>query len=69
MRFAAGHRAAAPVANLRKGTIWSREFLVRRIDRCYLIAAITKVPEKRAIHLALARHYRRLLGGFTPSCA
>jgi hypothetical protein len=43
--------------------IWfrSRDFLTRRIDRCYLIAAAAKAPHKRALHLELARHYRRVL--------
>jgi hypothetical protein len=41
--------------------LWTRDSLVRRIDRCYLIAAGSKRPEKRVMHLKLARHYRRLL--------
>jgi hypothetical protein len=36
-------------------------FLVQRIDRCYLLAAAARAPEKRALHLERARHYRRLL--------
>lgn len=40
---------------------WSRDFLTRRIDRCYLIAAGARVPEKRKTHLELARHYRTVL--------
>ncbi len=40
---------------------WNRDFLTRRIDRCYLIAAGAKNPEKRKVHLELARHYRRIL--------
>lgn len=39
----------------------SRDFLTRRIDRCYLIAAGARVPHKRKVHLELARHYRKLL--------
>lgn len=39
----------------------TREFLMRRIDRCYLIATWTRVAAKRTTHLELARHYRRLL--------
>ncbi|MDE1918671.1 MAG: hypothetical protein KGJ57_21965 [Sphingomonadales bacterium] len=39
----------------------SRDFLTRRIDRCYLIAAAAKAPDKRAQHLELARHYREVL--------
>lgn len=37
------------------------EFLTRRIDRCYLIAAGAKRPEKRQLHLELARYYRKIL--------
>jgi hypothetical protein len=44
---------------------WNRDFLTRRIDRCYLIAAGTRSSEKRKIHLELARHYRRLLATLT----
>jgi hypothetical protein len=36
-------------------------FLIRRIDRCYLLAASARQPERRALHLERARHYRRLL--------
>ena len=52
-------------------SVWSRDFLTRRIDRCYLIAAGAKVPEKRKAHLELARYYRRVLGGLSdrPSSA
>ncbi|VWX54835.1 hypothetical protein [Novosphingobium sp. 9U] len=39
----------------------TREFLLRRIDRCYLIAAGHRRPEKRTLHLELARHYRKIL--------
>ena len=39
-------------------TIWTRDFLMRRIDRCYLIAAWTRIAEKRNAHLELARYYR-----------
>lgn len=41
--------------------LWTRDFLARRIDRCYLIAAGARVPEKRTVHLELARYYRRIL--------
>jgi hypothetical protein len=41
--------------------IWTRDFLTRRIDRCYLVAAWTRVAEKRRTHLELARYYRRIL--------
>ena len=44
---------------------WTREFLMRRIDRCYLIAAWTKAAEKRTMHLELARYYRKLLASMT----
>ena len=40
-------------------------FLIRRIDRCYLLAASARQPERRAFHLERARHYRRLLGSMT----
>lgn len=36
-------------------------FLIRRIDRCYLIAAASKIAEKRKRYLDLARHYREML--------
>lgn len=39
----------------------TREFLLRRIDRCYLIAAGARRPEKRTLHLELARYYRKIL--------
>ena len=39
----------------------SRDFLTRRIDRCYLVAAATRAPHKRQRHLEMARHYRALL--------
>jgi len=42
-----------------------RAFLTRRIDRCYLIAAGARVPEKRQVHLELARRYRKILGGIS----
>jgi len=40
---------------------WTRAFLMRRIDRCYLIAAWARAEERREAYLKLARHYRRLL--------
>jgi hypothetical protein len=40
----------------------SRAFLTLRIDRCYLVAAAAKNPERRKVNLELARHYRRILG-------
>ena len=48
-------------------SFWNRDFLTRRIDRCYLIAAGAKNPEKRKIHLELARHYRKILATLTVS--
>lgn len=39
----------------------THDFLARRIDRCYLVAAWTKVDEKRRAHLERARYYRSLL--------
>jgi hypothetical protein len=42
---------------------WTRDFLMRRIDRCYLIAAWAKAAERREAYLELARHYRGLLAG------
>jgi len=46
---------------------WNRDFLTRRIDRCYLIAAGARKPEKRQVHLELARYYRRMLASLTPA--
>lgn len=40
---------------------WSREHLIRRVDRYYLLAAGAKLPELRRRYLKYARHYRRLL--------
>lgn len=39
----------------------SRQAIARRIDRCYLIAAWTRVAAKRSRYLTLARHYRAVL--------
>ncbi len=47
---------------------WTRDFLTRRIDRCYLIAAGARKPEKRKMHLELARYYRRMLSSLTSPC-
>jgi hypothetical protein len=46
-------------------SFWTRDFLTRRIDRCYLVAAWTKVADKRKAHLELARYYRRILSGMS----
>lgn len=46
-------------------SFWTRDFLMRRIDRCYLIAAWTKVADKRKAHLELARYYRDLLASMS----
>jgi hypothetical protein len=40
---------------------WTPDFISRRIDRCYAIAAAARDPEKRVLHLQLARSYRALL--------
>ncbi|MBC2666150.1 hypothetical protein H7F51_11535 [Novosphingobium flavum] len=40
---------------------WSRDVLARRIDRCYLIAARTKIADKRERYIGLARDYRAQL--------
>lgn len=40
---------------------WTRDFLMRRIDRCYLIAAWSKGTERRTAYLERARYYRDLL--------
>jgi hypothetical protein len=40
---------------------WTRDFLTRRIDRCYQVASWTRIAEKRDRYIALARHYRELL--------
>ncbi len=47
--------------------VWTRQMrnrdsLVRRIDRCYLVAA-GRVAEQRQMYLERARHYRQMLGG------
>lgn len=46
---------------------WNCDFLTRRIDRCYMIAAGARKPEKRKVHLELARYYRRMLASLTPT--
>ena len=40
---------------------WTRDFLTRRIDRCYLIATWAKAAARRDVYLQRARHYRTLL--------
>lgn len=40
---------------------WSREHLIRRVDRYYLLAAATKLPDLRQRYVRLARHYRQKL--------
>lgn len=42
-------------------SLWTRDFLMRRIDRCYLIAAWAKAAERRDAYLERARYYRSLL--------
>lgn len=44
---------------------WTRDFLMRRIDRCYLIATWAKAAERRQAYLNLARHYRQLLANLS----
>lgn len=46
--------------------LWSREHLERRIDRCYLLAAATKMPAVRTLYLGRARDYRRQLRTLQP---
>ncbi len=41
--------------------IWSREHLVRRVDRYYLLAAAAKLPDLRSRYIRLARRYRQML--------
>jgi hypothetical protein len=48
--------------------MWSREHLVRRVDRYYLLAAAAKLPELRRRYIDYARRYRRLLS-LTPASA
>ena len=43
------------------GRIWSREHLVRRVDRYYLLAAAARLPELRRRYLRFARFYRQML--------
>lgn len=50
-------------------SFWTRDFLMRRIDRCYLIASWAKAAERRNVYLDLARYYRRLLSSMTPEPA
>jgi len=40
---------------------WSREHLERRVDRYYLLAAATKMPNLRRRYLRFARLYRQIL--------
>jgi hypothetical protein len=44
---------------------WTRDFLMRRIDRCYLVASWAKAAERRTMHLELARYYRGLLASMS----
>ena len=43
----------------------TRQSLARRIDRCYLVAAGTRISTKRSHYLELARHYRRVLAALS----
>lgn len=50
---------------------WTRDFLIRRIDRCYLIATWARAEERRRFYLGLAHHYRALLARLAtplPAC-
>jgi hypothetical protein len=47
----------------RMRALWTRDFLMRRIDRCYLIAAWARAADRREVYLDLARYYRGLLAG------
>ena len=40
---------------------WTKDALTRRIDRCYLVAAGTRIMDKRQHYIALARRYRVVL--------
>lgn len=42
-------------------SLWTHDFLMRRIDRCYLVASWTDAAEKRKAHLERARYYRGVL--------
>jgi hypothetical protein len=53
------------MADIRMTWLRNRDFLTRRIDRCYLIAAGARAAHKRKVHLELARHYRTLLGSIS----
>jgi len=46
--------------------VWNRDFLIRRIDRCYLIASWARAAERRDLYLRLAHHYRALLARLAP---
>jgi hypothetical protein len=42
-------------------TSWTKDALTRRIDRCYLVAARTRIAEKRQHYISLAREHRAVL--------
>jgi hypothetical protein len=48
---------------------WTRDFLTRRIDRCYRVASWTRIATKRARYLSLARYYRSILAIDPPAPA
>jgi hypothetical protein len=48
---------------------WTRDFLMRRIDRCYLVACWARAADRRVAYLRLARHYRAILAGMAPAAA
>jgi len=47
-------------------SLWSRDFITRRIDRCYLVACWAKAGDRREFYLERARRYRRLLAQISP---
>ena len=51
-----------------RGIRWTRDFLTRRIDRCYQVASWTRIAAKRARYLGLARYYRSILAIDPPRC-
>ena len=48
---------------------WTRDFLMRRIDRYYLVACWARAADRRATYLRMARHYRAILAGMAPAAA
>jgi hypothetical protein len=48
---------------------WTRDYLTRRIDRCYLVACWARAADRRATYLRMARYYRAILAGMAPAAA